>query len=552
MNCGLGIRPELFEQVAEALPELGFLEAHSENYFGDGLARDRLLALRQHYPISLHGVGLSLGRADDLDTNHLAELRQLVDAVDPLFVSEHLSWSAYAHQHVPDLLPLPLTAQALTTMCDHIDRMQDVMGRQVLVENPSNYLAFDQLQVPEPEFLNELAHRTGCGLLVDVNNVYVSAFNLGREASEYLSALDASAISQYHLAGYTEVQREQRGTRETLLIDTHNHLVSEPVWGLYEKTLAMHGAKPTLFEWDSDFPELDVLITECEKANAMLRKVDVGIINRDIQQTVSHKVSPPSGASIEPSSASELAQFQTQFLSDLIGLSAETRSVTTENKPRFSVYQNNVFGALQDYLSDVFPATQGVVGEPFFRQMAQLMIQQKPPRVGNIHHYGGELLEVLVDVPGIEGLPYLADLIRYEWALHQTYFGEPSPAFEPTSVPEEDLLSTSLKPHDSIILIESEFPIAEIHRQSLPNHDGEVSIDLAQGGDCLLVHKTEAAVETLMPDVAVAQLLASVRDNGNLLQAIEALAGSIDPNELSAALSFLFTHKLLQAGLSGT
>ena len=175
MRAGLGIRPELFGPVLEQKPDVGFFEAHSENYFGSSLARAKLLEPRTHYPVSLHGVGLSLGRADDLDESHLAELKSLADEVDPMFVSEHLSWSAYSHRHLPDLLPLPLTEKALATMCDHIDRMQTALGRRVLVENPSNYLLFDQLQIPEPEFLNELASRSGCGLLLDVNNVHVSA-----------------------------------------------------------------------------------------------------------------------------------------------------------------------------------------------------------------------------------------------------------------------------------------------------------------------------------------------------------------------------------------
>ena len=190
IKSGLGIRPELFpavEEIDHAVDsKFGFLEAHSENYFGESIARSKLLALREVYPVSLHGVGLSLGRADDLNQAHLAQLKDLVDQVEPCIVSEHLAWSAYSHYHLPDLLPLPLTKQAMSIVCQHIDQMQTVLGRQILIENPSNYLLFDQLQIPEADFLNELAQRTGCGLLMDVNNIHVSASNVGRDAAAYI------------------------------------------------------------------------------------------------------------------------------------------------------------------------------------------------------------------------------------------------------------------------------------------------------------------------------------------------------------------------------
>ncbi|MFT5571736.1 MAG: hypothetical protein ACI9FR_000656, partial [Cryomorphaceae bacterium] len=270
MKCGLGIRPELFAAVFDRLPELGFLEAHSENYFGQSLARAKLLELREHYAISLHGVGLSLGRADNLNKAHLSELKSLVDEIQPSLVSEHLAWSAYSHRHLPDLLPLPLNADALELMCQHVDQMQSALGRQILVENPSNYLIFDEIQIPEPEFLNLLSSKTGCGLLVDVNNIHVSATNLQRDAKQYLDALDGAHISQYHLAGHTQVKRAIENGEETVLIDTHNQTVSKSVWGLYEYTINKHGVRPSLLEWDSDFPEFETVLAQCKKADRFL------------------------------------------------------------------------------------------------------------------------------------------------------------------------------------------------------------------------------------------------------------------------------------------
>ena len=406
MKCGIGIRPELFDAVFEKTPDFGFLEAHSENYFGESIARTKLLEIREHYPVSLHGVGLSLGRADHLNKQHLKQLKQLIDEVDPLFVSEHLAWSAYSHRHAPDLLPLPLTDDALDLMCEHVDQMQDFLGRTVLVENPSNYLVFDQLQIPEPEFLNALAKKTGCGLLMDINNVHVSATNVGRDAKAYIDQIDGDLIAQYHLAGYTEVKRTVAGIEETVLIDTHNHTVFDPVWSLYDHVLDTHGGRPTLFEWDSDFPEFETLIVECEKANQRLSKASF------------KQITPEAVVSNSKLSSDKLAQSQAEFLDSVFNLKDALFSVEKEHQHRVWIYQNNVFGAIQEYLQEVYPATQGVVGEDFFKQMAQKFIQQTPPDEGNIHLYGKELTSILKEFVELKKMPYLLPLIELEWAVH--------------------------------------------------------------------------------------------------------------------------------------
>ncbi len=538
MNSGLGIRPEFFEQILMRKPALGFLEAHSENYFGDSLSRAKLLELRKHYLISLHGVGLSLGRADDLDVSHLQQLKRLVDDVEPMLVSEHLAWSAYSHRHIPDLLPLPLTAQALNLMCLHIEQMQQVLGRQVLIENPSNYLVFDTLQIPEPDFLNTLAARTGCGLLVDVNNIHVSAVNVGRDPYEYISALDSSAIGQYHLAGYTEVQKVHDGRSETLLIDTHNQTVYQPVWELFEAAVAQHGVKPTLFEWDSDFPELEVLLAECAKADQLLQSTHTAE-----QITESVKVENPDK---NQQSDETLADLQTEFLNDVVALSGEHGAVKIGHEHRISVYQNNFFGAMQDYLADVYPATKGVVGDDFFRQMVQLTVQSQAPDQGNLHLFGDQLIDVAGRLEGLESLPYLPDLLHYEWALHRAYYSDVLPVLEPESMTQEDLLKAPLNLCVSARVIKSQFPIYEIHRQSLPSYQGEVQIDLAQSQDTILVHKQDLKVRTYLLSDDQWTLLKELQKHGNLLQAIESCSGSIEGNELSACLSFLFAEQLLR------
>lgn len=257
---GVGLRAPHIAEILANRPALGFLEVHTENYFGGGAKLKQLMSLRDNYPLSFHGVGLSLGRADGLDQDHLCQIAALVDRFEPFHVSEHLSWSAFGPVAVPDLLPLPFTDEALATAAQHIDQFQDAIGRPILIENPSSYLAFDGCDYDEPEFLSRLAEKTGCGILLDVNNIYVSAHNLGRDPLAYFTGLRAvGSVRQYHLAGHAP--------SGDLLIDTHGARVCPEVWMLYEDALRRFGDHPTLIEWDSDIPALEVLLTEAATAD---------------------------------------------------------------------------------------------------------------------------------------------------------------------------------------------------------------------------------------------------------------------------------------------
>lgn len=535
MDCGIGIRPELFAPVFDNLPKVGFMEAHSENYFGESIARAKLLELREHYPISLHGVGLSLGRADHLDDYHLKQLKLLVEDVDPLFVSEHLAWSAYSHRHLPDLLPLPLTEESLQIMCDHIDQMQTALRRQVLVENPSNYLVFDQLQISEPEFLNMLASRTGCGLLLDVNNVHVSSSNTGRDSREYIDELNTAVIEQYHLAGYTPVVREANGQQEQILIDTHNQTVYPPVWELFEHTLKTHGQQATLFEWDSDFPEFQVILDECEKANKMLIAAD--------RSRAERAVSPAPSSAVSPSLSSQ----QDAFLASLLSLQSRFPGAQAAYQHRIGVYQNNVFSAIQDYMAEVFPATKGVLGPDYYKQLVQTFIQQQPPSQGNINLYGQQLSDLLGDHAALDSLPYLTALMEYEWSLHEAYFASTTGCIDPAAQSQDELLRMPMTLNESVFLLSSEFPIYQIHRQSLPDYDGEVNIDLSQSQDHLLIYKSGFEVKTEVLSSEQTIVFDSIQNNDNLLQAIEALQGSISAETMSSTLALVLEHRMLVA-----
>lgn len=267
--AGIGLRAPHYREMLQRRPPLAFVEVHSENYFGAGGPPHYYLEqLRHDYPLSLHGVGLSLGSVDPVDMTHLAKLEQLVDRYQPSLISDHLSWTSVARTHAHDLLPLPFTRAMAKKVAGHILQVQDTLGRRLLVENVSSYVAFAEADMTEWEFVSEVVREADCLLLLDINNVYVNAINHGFDASEYLDAMPSARVAEIHLAGFDTDERAQ------CLVDTHGKPVHEPVWALYRDTMQCIGARPTLIEWDTDIPPLDVLLDEAAKANAILEQID--------------------------------------------------------------------------------------------------------------------------------------------------------------------------------------------------------------------------------------------------------------------------------------
>ena len=268
---GVGYKPQHYSGILQNAKPVGWLEIHAENYMGDGgrpLAQLRYLSER--FPISVHGVGLSIGGEAPLDRDHLERLKHLCDWLNPASFSEHLAWSTHDSHFLNDLLPLPYTKATLARVADHIDQLQELLGRQILLENPSSYLAFAESTYEEPEFLDEVARRTGCGLLLDVNNVFVSAVNLNMDPRAYIDAFALQRVGEIHLGGHDEDQDEHGAP---LLIDSHGREVADPVWALLDYTLARSGPKPLLIEWDNDVPDWPVLQAETARAAQALELV---------------------------------------------------------------------------------------------------------------------------------------------------------------------------------------------------------------------------------------------------------------------------------------
>ena len=267
-RAGIGLKPQHYDEILGDLPALGFFEVHAENYMGAGGPPHHYLhRIREHYPLSLHGVALSIGGERPLDKEHLARLKALNERYQPGLFSEHLAWSTHEEAYLADLLPLPYTEDTLKLVCAHIDQTQEAVGRRMLLENPSTYVQFAETSMGEVEFLSQIARRTGCGLLLDVNNVFVQAMNHNFDPLAYIDSFPVKHVGEIHLAGHDE-RLDDAGA--PLLIDAHGSPIADPVWALYEHTIGRTGPVPTLIERDAAVPALADLLAEAARAEVIL------------------------------------------------------------------------------------------------------------------------------------------------------------------------------------------------------------------------------------------------------------------------------------------
>lgn len=264
---GIGLRATHYHEIISNQPKITWLEVHSENYFGKGgKPLNYLTQIHQHYPLSFHGVGLSLGSTDPLNLLHLKQLKKLIDQFNPIFISEHLCWSSIDGRYLHDLLPLPYTEEALNLCIDKINQIQDFLNRKILIENISSYLQFTDNTMPEYEFINKIVAQTGCGILLDLTNLYINSVNHHWDVALYLQHIPTHTIDEIHLAGFTT----NHFANGFMLIDTHDQAIDANVWKLYTQVISKFGPKPTLIEWDKNIPKLSTLLAEAEKANGIL------------------------------------------------------------------------------------------------------------------------------------------------------------------------------------------------------------------------------------------------------------------------------------------
>jgi uncharacterized protein (UPF0276 family) len=471
---GLGLRAPHMDEVLHTRPAVDFFEVHPENFILDRGRLEVLAHIRDDYPLSLHGVGLSLGSYGGLDRKHVAALKDLVDRLDPFLVSDHLSWSTANGVFLNDLLPLPYTRESLSVFACNVDHIQTALKRQILIENPSAYIQFNGNDFDEPEFLRQLVAKTGCGLLLDVNNVFVSANNLGFDAGTYLRAFPIAHVREIHVAGHH--RKDLDGA--SILIDDHGSSVSAPVWKLYGDAIVSADSAATLIEWDSNIPPLEQLLAERAKALHIAR------------------------GSKMPVSARSLAQLQSEMARALISVEPPESNLNIGHTGHLSVYRNNVRESLIAALSLVYRGVEQLVGEPFFRQTALRFIEINPPREPLLAAYGGEFPEFLESLSSCRSLPYLGDVARLEWRASRASLHKPQASLGPETLglhavgPCDRL---RFKPQDGVSYLSSRYPVDEIWsfaraggEGTSPSIDsGAVFLEIAPGNDGVSIRRLD-------------------------------------------------------------
>ncbi len=358
-GCGVGLRTEHFPVITSEWPEMDWFEAISENFMDSGGRPLKILEkVRSHYPVALHGTSLSIGSADPLRPEYLKRLKDLVDRIEPFIVSDHLCWSSVQGEELHDLLPLPMTEEAVRHVVERVQKVQEYLGRQILLENVSTYVTYKHSSMQEWEFLREIAKRSGCGILLDLNNIYVNAFNHKFDAREYLKNIPADKVGQFHLAGHTDMGK--------FLFDTHTGTVIDPVWDLYREALSLYGKVPTLIEWDADIPEFSVLQEEAARA----RKIYDASVQRSFEVPDSLKNEAAAKNSVP------LAEIEARMKS---WVQPERQKLDCLLNPqggdpgaeRLSVYADGYVARIHESLSEGFEAVKKVIGPRRFVELAE-------------------------------------------------------------------------------------------------------------------------------------------------------------------------------------
>ncbi|MBZ2206717.1 DUF692 family protein [Massilia sp. R798] len=401
------MRAPHYRDVLEQRPAVGWLEVHTENFLErSGWDWHVLTELRRDYPVSLHGVGLGLGSARGFSESHLERVRALVAAVEPMLVSEHLCWGAVGDRHLNDLLPLALDKAALDLLCERVGRVQDALGRQILLENVSTYVRFRCDQMSEAEFMAALSRRTGCRLLLDVNNLYVNQCNHGEDALAAIAAIAPGSVGEIHLAGHM--------VTPAAVIDHHGAEVAPQVWALYQAALARFGRVPTLVEWDTDVPPLAVLLGEARKADA----IAAAFAPLDAPVPV-----PALAATIAARDC--LADQQAWFARALFDQAAEADVLAHFNDAgagRFGLYRGNLTVTWDKVLSAAYPVIRRLVGEEFFTALSRAYGMASPSTDADLNNFGAGFAAFLAHFEHVAQFPYLPDMARFEWALHRNHF----------------------------------------------------------------------------------------------------------------------------------
>ncbi len=407
-RAGIGLRAPHYRDFLDRRPAVGWVEVHTENFLARAGHDWRVLsAVRRDYPVSLHGVGLGLGSVHGFSEDHLARVAALVRTFQPVLVSEHLSWGALRDRQLNDLLPLRLDQEALALVAARVQRVQDRLGRRILVENVSTYVRFAGDAMSEADFLAELARRTGCGVLLDVNNLYVNERNHGEDPYAAIAALPPGCVGEIHLGGHL--------VTDDGLIDHHGARVAPPVWDLYRAALARFGAVPTIVEWDTDLPPLDVLLDEAAQADAMAATAGQGAV-ADIAGIAVTPVDPPPAGGLDA--------LQLTFGAALFDSAhdAALAPLLKGDPRRVGIYRGNLHAHWTLALASAYPVLRQLVGDEFFDALARVYGRAHPAVDPDLNRFGAALPDFLAAFAPAAEHPYLPDVARLEWCVHEAWF----------------------------------------------------------------------------------------------------------------------------------
>jgi len=517
LAAGVGLRTPHYRAFLEERPRVGFLEVHSENYLARaGWDWHVLGTLRRDYPLSLHGVGLGLGSTHGFSTSHLERVRALVDAVDPFIVSEHLSWGALADRQLNDLLPITLDESMLDLVCERVGRVQDLLQRRLLIENVSTYVRFRADTMSEAEFLAQLVRRTGCAILLDVNNLYVNQHNHGEDALAAIAALPVGSIGEIHLAGHLETP--------LALVDHHGAAVAEPVWDLYRAALDRFGRVPTLVEWDADVPALDVLLAEAARAD---------LIAAAYPEPHVSSTPPVPAASTQPGEAQ--AAVQQHFGAALFDRGHDgtlAPLLRQGGAARMALYRGNLQAGWERALLEAYPVIRQLVGEEFFAGLARAYGTAVPSQDPDLAGFGARLANFLDGFAPAAPTPYLPDMARLEWAVHAACL---APDVAPagigllTGLTPQELDAATFTLHPAVALLPSRWSTVTLWQAHQPG--GPALPEYVDRPCTALVTRARWQVEVVEIDTVEAKMLAGLAAGASFGEALDAgLEGEVAPD----------------------
>ena len=476
LGVGVGLRAPHYRHFLEHRPAAGWLEVHTENYLDQaGWDWHVLQQLRADYAISLHGVGLGLGSARGFSEAHLQRVRSLIERVEPALVSEHLCWGATGARQLNDLLPLTLSEAALDLVCARVARVQDVLRRQILLENVSSHVRFHDDSMSEAEFMAALANRTGCALLLDINNLYVNQCNHQEDALAALAAIRPGSVGEMHLAGHL--------VTPDAVIDHHGAAVAEPVWALYSAALQRFGRVPTLIEWDTDIPAPEVLLDEAHKASVIASR-----------HGAPRGAAAPWAASAVPGdcAADALADAQQVFAIALFEPGEESRALAQlkGGARRFGLYRGNQRATWEATLANAYPVLRLLVGEEFFGGLSHAYGMDYPSENADLNLFGGHFAQFLAVFPHVADYPYLPDVARLEWALHRAHYGADLPGVSAAAIASlapEQIETVRLRLHPACTLLASEWATLPLWQAHQDGGSHEFPAQLATPSHALVV-----------------------------------------------------------------